>query len=543
VRLSVFEYWWQEFRYKDTKTPSLTKKAEASMNHRYLKINFSIVLLLLGGAVLVRNGNAQKTNDSWKPHVPKTWIDDEMAALEIPLSDLASSPKHIQAEYYYRIPVRPIYRSYPVYAPGKEPPGYFERLGKQEPEIIFDASKLKTEQDWIRAGELVFEAPIGTGKLGGNGPNSELYLRDPKWFERTGAPVARDGTLPFYRYVISEKGNVKIGILSCAMCHTRVMSDGSIIKGAQGNFPFDRAMGHDYRSINNVEDARTLERVLFTLPGGDSKPENQFGRMSVEDFASAHEAIPPGVLARHRSSPSYPVQVPDLIGVKDRRHLDRSGLQLHRSLVDLMRYAALNQGGDDLARFGDFMPIALFFDGKLPDPNTQTRYSDEQLYALALYIYSLKPPPNPNMFDALARRGKLVFEREGCAGCHTPPLYTNNKLTPADGFKVPVEHRKRYDILGMSVGTDPDLTLKTRRGTGYYKVPSLKGVWYRGPFEHSGSVATLEDWFDRRRLRDDYVPTGFKGCGVKTRPVKGHEFGLDLSEADRKALIGFLKTL
>lgn len=68
-------------------------------------------------------------------------------------------------------------------------------------------------------------------------------------------------------------------------------------------------------------------------------------------------------------------------------------------------------------------------------------------------------------------------------------------------------------------------------------------MWYRGPFEHSGSVATLEDWFDRRRLRDDYVPTGFKGSEVKTRAVKGQEFGLDLSAEDRKALIASLKTL
>jgi hypothetical protein len=94
-----------------------------------------------------------------------------------------------------------------------------------------------------------------------------------------------------------------------------------------------------------------------------------------------------------------------------------------------------------------------------------------------------------------------------------------------------------------SVGTDPDLALRTRRGTGYYKVPSLKGVWYRGPFEHSGSVATLEGWFDPRRLRDDYVPTGFKGYGVRTRAVKGHEFGLNLSATDKAALIAFLKAL
>ena len=95
----------------------------------------------------------------------------------------------------------------------------------------------------------------------------------------------------------------------------------------------------------------------------------------------------------------------------------------------------------------------------------------------------------------------------------------------------------------MSVGTDPNLALRTRRSTGYYKVPSLKGVWYRGPFEHNGSVATLEDWFDPRRLRDDYVPTGWKGYGAKTRAVKGHEFGLKLSSDDKRALIDFLKTL
>src|SRR5262249_6089313 len=172
-----------------------------------------------------------------------------------------------------------------------------------------------------------------------------------------------------------------------------------------------------------------------------------------------------------------------------------------------------------------------------------SRYSDEQLYALSLYLYSLQPPPNPNPFDALARRGQHVFERTGCARCHTPPLYTNNTLTPAEGFVVPDTHRQGYDVVPMSVGTDPGLTLHTRRGTGYYKVPSLRGVWYRAPFEHNGSVATLEDWFDPARLRDDYVPTGFKGYGVKTRAVKGHSFGLDLTDQDKAALIAFLKTL
>jgi hypothetical protein len=97
-------------------------------------------------------------------------------------------------------------------------------------------------------------------------------------------------------------------------------------------------------------------------------------------------------------------------------------------------------------------------------------------------------------------------------------------------------------MLPIKVGTDPHLTMETRRGTGYYKVPSLRRLWYRGPFEQNGSVATLEDWFDASRLRNDYEPTGFKGYGVKTRAVRGHEFGLKPSVEEKKALVAFLKT-
>jgi hypothetical protein len=93
------------------------------------------------------------------------------------------------------------------------------------------------------------------------------------------------------------------------------------------------------------------------------------------------------------------------------------------------------------------------------------------------------------------------------------------------------------------VGTDPSLALKTRKGTGLYKVPSLKGVWYRGLYGHECAVASLEDWFDSARLGEDYVRSGFKGVGVTNHSVPGHEFGLKLSPGDKKALIAFLKTL
>lgn len=473
----------------------------------------------------------------FRPRIPKVWDDAEIKTLEMPLAHAESSPRHINAEFYYRIPVRSIYKSYPIYAPGREPKGYSDWLSQQEPEIVFDAGKLQTRDDWVRAGEIVFNTPTIY-----DGIVSSAQVRDPGWYKKTGVKVLADGTMPYLRYFVRAKGKVEVGSLSCQMCHTRVLDNGVVVKGAQGNFPFDRAWAQAI-PLFPQEIIRGGNVALYGAPWIKGEPVGRIEELPTSEITAALEAIPPGVLARHGTTFINPVQVPDLIGVRDRKYLDRTGLQRHRGIEDLMRYAALNQGAGDLAHYGDFSPAALFNGGQDPTADKLERYSDEQLYALALYIYSLQPPPNPNRFDARAQRGQKVFEAQGCGGCHTPPLYTNNKLVPAPGFVVPKEHASKYDILDMPVGTDAGLTLKTRRGTGYYKVPSLKGVWYRGPFEHSGSVATLEDWFDPKRLGDDYIPTGFAGYKVTHRAVRGHEFGLRLSGEDKADLIAFLKTL
>lgn len=106
--------------------------------------------------------------------------------------------------------------------------------------------------------------------------------------------------------------------------------------------------------------------------------------MSAETIANVFATVPPGVDSRHRTSNFSPVQIPDLIGVKDRHYLDRTGLQPQHSIGDLMRYAALNQGGDFLASFDGFIPADIPEFKKLPDPKdpvkVQGRYSDEQLH-------------------------------------------------------------------------------------------------------------------------------------------------------------------
>ena len=493
-------------------------------------------LIICGLSLAQKRGTKQL---STRPAIPKTWDDEAMTSLLLPLADPSVSQNLISSAYYYQMPVRPIYKSYEVYRPDREPRGYMAQLKRKAPQIIFDASKLKSEADWTRAGEMVFDAPIEFVADG------TLYseIRGMDWFVKNNVPITSEGVMPFMRWVVREKGKVELGILSCGHWHSRVMPDGSIIKGAQGNFPDDRTFGYEQRieeakSKNKdsvLKEFRSFIRRSYGAPWSKDDASARADRMSVSELASVMEAISPGSCARQGTSPFYPAAIPDLIGVKDRLYLDSTGIVRQRSIVDLMRYAALNQGADELTLYDQFRPV-----GKLPAPSTQSRYSDEQLYALALYIYSLKPPENPNKFDALAKRGYEVFMTEACDACHTPPLYTNNMLTPVPGFKV---MPGTNDVLNIFINTDPYLTLNTRRGTGFYKIPSLKGVWYRGPFEHNGSVATLEDWFDLRRLRDDYVPTAFRGYGVTTRAVKGHEFGVSLTPEERTALIAFLKTL
>ena len=482
--------------------------------------------------------------------IPRTWDDAEIARHEVPLAVAAASPKHVSADYYYRIPVRPIYKSYPVYAHGREPAGYLDWLKTQEPVVLWDdtatAPRLETDADWIRAGELVFDAPL---VMDVNFAVEDV--RSVAWLAHTGAPVAAGGTLPWFQYVVRKKGVVELGSTSCGFCHTRVDARGRVLKGAQGNLPIQRAVAFRWRAAAATAPdkgaytarIRSFLKRLHAAPYLDPDPQDRIDTMSIDELADLFDEFPPGVAPRQRGNSFVAIQVPDLIGVRGRRYLDRTGLEIHRSIADMMRYAAMNQGGHSLASYAGFVPAADPELQRLPAPEQFSRYSDEQLYALARYIYALEPPPNPNRVDALAARGQEVFENEGCARCHRPPLYTNNKLTPAIGFTVPDDHRARFDVMSRSVGTDPELALRTRRGTGYYKVPSLKGVWYRGMFGHSGWAATLEDWFDPRRLRDDYVPTGWKPFGARTYPVKGHQFGLDLSEADRRALIAFLKTL
>ncbi len=480
--------------------------------------------------------------------IPKTWDIAEINKFLLPLPDGVTQIRPVSESYYYSLPEMKVFKSYPIRLTDMEANRkYIDSLMTLDPVDYFQ-NEPQTEEDLVRLGEAVFNAPLFLFDY------SEEFFKDLNESVKSAEIPVSNNTFPYYTYVVDEKSKVKVGIFSCAMCHTRVMPDGSIIKGAQGTFPMDRRDGVNgevylktlsKEKLAEFDDGvRTGRQSLQKAPWIRHASQMELDTISAARVIAYLKAIPPGVMIRHGSNFNQPATIPDLIGIKDRKYLDRTGLMMHRNIGDMMRYAAFNQGFDFLNSYGGFIPDGIDFK-TLPEPDkVGNRYSEIQLYALGKYLYSLKPPKNPNPSSPdMVKQGKLIFEREGCATCHTPPLYTNNKLTPVDGFKPPTSHYDLYDILDMSVKTNPELALYTRRSTGYYKVPSLLGVWYRGPFGHSGHVASLEDWFDKRRLDDYYVPTGFKPAFSKTMAVKGHEFGLEITKKEKAALIAFLKTL
>jgi hypothetical protein len=135
--------------------------------------------------------------------------------------------------------------------------------------------------------------------------------------------------------------------------------------------------------------------------------------------------------------------------------------------------------------------------------------------AIARYLWSLADQFAP---ADTSSDGAAVFAAN-CASCHVPPAFTG----------APV----RLDV----IGTDPTIGDSLVRGTGAYRVPSLRGVGLRALLLHDGSLPSLDAMFDPARLDASYAG------GVRAGAVPGHVFGLDLSDSDRSSLLAYLEAL
>jgi cytochrome c peroxidase len=470
---------------------------------------------------------------------PRIWDDRALEDWATPIAALGVRPGHFTAAEYYAVPADNL-RTYPVYRPDREPPGYWDWLRKQKPQPLVDAKIPRTPQDWIQAGEVAFRS-LDQPLVRTSDPGVIQSFRDPKKYDRVWTQA--DGSLAIARWVVTEAG-VQLSVAECASCHARALPDGTVRWGAplgalpSGNRAYMPVPIQVLRASALVfpGDSRSVSIWRqFTVPWA---PDERIEKLRDDPDATAvlHSAGP-NTFARTHGSPFYATKTPDLNPVHYGRYLDATGTHRLRGPEDIARYAAFVAGADPM-EFGSFQILTP------EQKRIRFRYADEILYAIGVYLMSLDPIKNPNPASAdLVTRGRQIFARETCVQCHVPPDYTSGKLTVATGFTPAAGHPNHADLINVSVGTDPGLAMNTRKGTGFYKIPSLRGVWYRPALLHDGSAANLEEMFDPDRLRPDHEPGGWKGPGVAKRAIPGHPFGLALSAEDKSALLAFLRSL
>lgn len=208
--------------------------------------------------------------------------------------------------------------------------------------------------------------------------------------------------------------------------------------------------------------------------------------------------------------------------------------------------------------------------GALGDGASRTSIALDNLARIEQWLVERPAPVYPFAHDrALAEQGRPLYDRH-CAACHAAGGARTGTVVPVDEVGT---DRHRLDMWTAAASATYNRFAEDypwdfngfRKTNGYVAVP-LDGVWLRAPFLHNGSVPSLEELLepqDRRRALfyrgyDVYDPVrvGFvvdddnarrAGIAYDTRRPGngngGHLYGVQLSAADKRALIEFLKTL
>lgn len=136
-------------------------------------------------------------------------------------------------------------------------------------------------------------------------------------------------------------------------------------------------------------------------------------------------------------------------------------------------------------------------------------------------------------FTPLEEQGEVVFNTSLCGSCHS-----GNNFMAADG---------PFDTYGGGGGQSLkgttniglDLNSADQGLDGRFRIPSLRNIALTGPYMHDGRFQSLEEVIDHYRFGVKSNPE----LDDKFRDSRGNIKRIEMSEAEKVALIAFLHTL
>ena len=163
-------------------------------------------------------------------------------------------------------------------------------------------------------------------------------------------------------------------------------------------------------------------------------------------------------------------------------------------------------------------------------PEVSPDLDGKQFSSLVAFVDTLSRPeemtPSASREAGEVAKGKALFSTIGCAICHTPDI------GGVQGIYTDFLLHRLVDRVSASKDYNPTVLPEAPLPVDHpladeWKTPALWGVADSAPYLHDGGAATLEDAISRHRGDSDPVTNEFN----------------TLAEADRSALIAFLKTL
>ena len=191
---------------------------------------------------------------------------------------------------------------------------------------------------------------------------------------------------------------------------------------------------------------------------------------------------------------------------------------------------AANMPSGLLAWTGAAPSLMQFLDGFVRvgggDP---AEWPAERLAPLAEYVHSLRAPAGPAPTPGLAAEGSAVFRNQGCIDCHDGPRGSGREVYRLDEIGTD-EALARWGDADLDGNPCCGIDAAPTHGV---KSPRLTGLWTIGRLLHNGSVPSLEALLCLGVARGTLTEVPYSDGG--------HDYGCDLSEGDKRALIAYLK--